>query len=214
MFGCGEPARREATAEQRVAGPYDGQHALVGEVLDAHFRGTAVDDAEFQVGDAFAQRRDVHVALPEEAQPHPRGLAGHPGEERGPVHGGEGVVGQHGEGARKGGQVHLCAGEEEGAGPFHDRADLTLYGERVRGGHHDPAGPDQDRVAEGLADPAEGPAHGGLGQVHAGRRPGHARLLQEDVQGDEEIQIQPGLRHAHSSLAQLALESRSAPTLR
>ena len=61
--------------------------------------------------------------------------------------------------------------------------------QRARRRHQATAGAHQYRVAQGIADAPQGPAHGGRAQVHALRRADYAAFIEQDVEGDEQVHV-------------------------
>ncbi len=182
-----------------------GGHRLLGERVtrpDGEDESVTADEAVADVGQgrragtgrevdvAAAQLRGVVAGFGREAQPHPGGLAVHRGDEGRPAGGDEGVVPAHGEHLVQGGQVDFRAGGQQLVGLLHQGVDLGAHGQRPGGGGHVASGADQDLVAGGFADAAQRAAHRRCGDVEPGRGPGHAALLQQGVQGGEQIQIE------------------------
>jgi len=88
------------------------------------------------------------------------------------------------------GQVQLALGSQQTLGLLDQAVHVSLDGQRVRGGGHGAPGTDQDLVAGGVADPAQGTAHGRGRQVQPVRGPGHAALFQQRVQSGEQVQVE------------------------
>jgi hypothetical protein len=72
----------------------------------------------------------------------------------------------------------------------------------VRGEHHPPPGPHQQRIAGGVAQPRERPAHGRGREAEPPRGVDHAALVQQGVERAQKVQIASihGPSHAPSRL--------------
>ncbi len=211
----GEPLRCHLPLQERVSATDHTDHPVLGQCLHVHLGRHRVDHPQFQVGGSLPQERHVHMALRQKADTDAGRLPGGAREEGRAEGRGDHVLAEDREGALHRPEVGVPAGPEQRTGPLHHRAHLGAHGERVRCRHHATAGPDEDRITEGLADPAEGAAHRRLGQVQPAGGALHALLLQQNVQREQQVQVQArGLRHAQVSLAKVALESKSGASLR
>lgn len=78
-------------------------------------------------------------------------------------------------------------------------AHLLAQFQRARGRRQAAAGAYQYRVAQRVADPPQGAAHGRRAQVHAPGRPGDTAFVQQDIQGQQQVEVGQG----HGSLQQV-----------
>ncbi|MNN59762.1 hypothetical protein D3C81_1749030 [compost metagenome] len=128
----------------------------------------------------------------------------HAPQQLGAVQGDEQVVGADVECSVQLGQVDILGAAKHLAGLLDQRRHLLAQGQRPRRGHQATAGADQDRVAQRIANPAQGPAHGRRAQVHALRRADHAAFVEQGVEGDEQVHV----REVHGRFPLQLWESR------
>ncbi|MNS74522.1 hypothetical protein D3C72_1080000 [compost metagenome] len=122
-------------------------------------------------------------------QPDPGGLGGEPGQQGRADRLHEAVAGSQAEGAHQPGRVYLLLGAQHGVRILHQLADLSAQGQGPRRGHQTPTRPHQQRIPRGLPQPGQGPAHGGGAQGESSGGTGHAALVQQGIQGQQQIEV-------------------------
>ncbi|CAI3809104.1 hypothetical protein GLGCALEP_05519 [Pseudomonas sp. MM221] len=131
----------------------------------------------------------VTTALRDKSQHRPRRLGQHHAQQLGAVQGNEQIIGADVEGTVQVDQVDIVAAAEYLPGLLYQPMHLFAQGQRTRRRHQATAGAYQDRVAQGITDTPQGPAHRCRAQVHALRRAHHAALVEQGIEGDEQVHV-------------------------
>ncbi|MNE31175.1 hypothetical protein D3C80_1247260 [compost metagenome] len=105
------------------------------------------------------------------------------------IQGDEQVIGADVERPVERGQVDLLTAAEHQPGLLDQRPHLVMQGQRPRCRHQAATGADQNRIANRLADPPQGPAHGRRAQVHAPCSADHTALIEQRIEGDQQVHI-------------------------
>src|SRR5262249_21213091 len=162
--------------------------------LRAHLRPRRLPHhAGLQVDDAVAQRRAVLVGLLHEAQPHAGSFFRDAGNEARSKILHETFAGPQRERAGKRSEVELLGRTQRRFSVQHELADLFAQRERPAGRHQTASGPDQQRIARGLAQARQRPAHGRGAQPQPSGRARDAAFLEQHIEGDQQVEI--GRRH-------------------
>ena len=131
----------------------------------------------------------VTAALRDEAQHRSRRLGQHHAQQLGAVQGDEQVIGAYVEGTVQVHQVDIITATEHLPGLLYQPMHLLAQGQRPRRGHQATTGTHQDRVTHGFANAPQCPAHGRRAQVHSLSCADHAALVEQDIEGDEQVHV-------------------------
>lgn len=182
VTGGGEPADGDPPLEKRVSGAGDADQGPAGEPAGTDLGVQVAEDAQFDVGQALAQRGTALQRLRHEDDVHVRGLGVDVvGEGAGQAHE-ERFGGLHGEGAPE------MDGAEAGARPqdvveaARQLGDLVAEFEGARGEDKGLPCTHQQRVADSPAQPGEGAADRRGRGAEALGGPRHAVLLKQGAQ--------------------------------
>lgn len=124
--------------------------------------------AGFEVDLTPAQVKGVRAGFGLQTQLHAGRLTVDARDEGRTAGGGQGIVPAQGEHPLQSRQVEFLLRGKKLMGLLHEGVDLGADGQCTVGGDHGAAGADQDLVTGGLADAAEGAAHGRWGDVESG----------------------------------------------
>ena len=179
---------------QRMALAHDADETVSEQRLRAHLRTyRACDNAGFQVDRPVAKRAAVLVGLLHEAKPYAGRLLAHAGNEVRSEILHEAFAGAQRERAHQLSEVGLPGRAQNSFRVLHQLADPIAQLKRSRCGNETPPGPDQQRIAGGLTQPRQRPAHCRRAQPQPLGRARNVSLRKEHIQGDKQVEI--GLRH-------------------
>jgi hypothetical protein len=170
-----------------VAVAHQTHEAVVEQHLAAQLVGCAVDP-ECEIERVGLQAAEDRVGEGENLQRHVRRDRGRARHEAGEDHAGGVVGGGDPEGVGRGRGIEVGAAQQA----FQRRQQALDLGVEVHGPQRRLValpGAHQQFVVEQLLQPVEGPAHGGLAQIHALGRAGDAALLDQRLQRGEEAKI-------------------------
>ncbi|KAG0957218.1 hypothetical protein G6F31_012515 [Rhizopus arrhizus] len=192
----GKPFGGDIAVEQRMILARCAQQGRGEQVLHLGFLRMLAGSADIQVDPALHHRVIVGIAFGHEPQRAAwRVLAEHV-PQAAAVAADEHVVGADAEGTFQGLDVHLAPFVEHPMGLLDHVAHLLAQFQRAWGRRQAAAGADPPRVAQRVAAPPQGAAHGRRAQIHAPSRSGDAAFVQQDIQGQQQVEIGQG----HGSL--------------
>ena len=191
MFVLGKAVEGDGAVEDRVVAAGDADKAAAKQLLQLDVGRKGAPRADVQVDAARVQGVVFRgaIAFGHEAQHRVRRVHGQQVAQLAAIRADKYVVGAQAESAFQCAQVDFAAGSEDGVRLLHHAAHLLAQFQRARGGRQAAPGAHEDGVADGVADARQGAAHGRGAQMHAPRGGHGAAFLEQDIEGDEQVQV-------------------------
>src|SRR5712675_2106393 len=191
--GCITGGRHLAPAE-RVPPSHDADETVEEQALRTHLRaGRLSHDAGFEIDGRVAQRRAVLVRLLHEAQPHAGSLPADAGDQAAAEALHKAFAGPQGERPDQPTEVELFGRAQDRVSVLHEPTDSLAQRERAGCGDEAASGPDQERIARGLAQSRQRPAHRRRAEPQPLGCARHAAFREQHIEGDQQVEI--GGRH-------------------
>ncbi|MCY1424021.1 hypothetical protein D9M71_397520 [compost metagenome] len=111
----------------------------------------------------------------------------------------EEIVGANTEPPAQAAQLHLIGGAKQQRRLLDNLPHLLAQCQCLGRRHQPTAGPHQDRIADGLANPSQRATHGRRAEVHPPRRAYYAPFVEQGVESDQEVHVRK-LHVEHSYL--------------
>ncbi|MNE03325.1 hypothetical protein D3C80_958210 [compost metagenome] len=181
--------RGDLTVQQRMILAHQTNEVGGKQVLNLHFRGQRPGVADAQIDPPFAQRLIIAIAFRDETQFAVRRLPVKGVEQLAAVDADKEVVGPNTETPPQRTQLHRIGRTKQQTGLFHHAANLFAQLQCLGGRYQATAGAHQDRIANGLANARQRPAHGRRAEVHPPRRAHHTALVEQSIEGDQQVHV-------------------------
>ncbi|MNN54549.1 hypothetical protein D3C81_1693720 [compost metagenome] len=170
--------------KQRMILTYQADKVRGKQVLHFHFRRQRPGVADAQINPPFAQRLIVAIAFRHEAQLTVRRLPVQGVEQLAAINADKKVIGPNAEPPPQGTQLHRIGRTKQQRRLLHHTAHLLAQLQRLGRRHQPTPGTHQNRIANGLANTRQRPAHRRRAEVHPPRRADNAALVEQGVEGD------------------------------